>query len=192
MFLYCLAMVCSFISNRLPPKFGYLLACLIADIVYLVWSRGRARLKENMTHVLGNQASEEEIKRAARGAFRNYGKYVVDFLRSPLLQAEDIESKVSFQSLENLDQALGAGKGGIIVGLHLGNWDLAATAISLHRYRLNAIDATLGHIKLNQFAHNLRTRIGMKLIPAREGIGAMIQALRRNELLALLIDLPRK
>jgi KDO2-lipid IV(A) lauroyltransferase len=190
MFLYGVARICSFISHKLPLKFSYTIASLVADIIYLTWPSGRRLMKENMSHALSSQASAEEITRAARKALRNFAKYAVDFLRSPLLQLEDIENTVTIRGWENLDQALEEGKGAILVGLHLGNWDLAAAALTLRRYRLNAIIEPLKNLKVNHFVRRLRTGIGMKVIPAGQGIETIVQALRQNELLALLIDCP--
>lgn len=190
MFLYWLARICSFICRRMPLQFSYALARVCSDIVYLTWPRGRARAKENMARALGSHASTEEIERAARGAFRNFGKYLVDFLRSPLLQPEDIENGIVVEGWENLDQALAEGKGAILVGLHLGHWDLAAMAIALRCYRLSAIFESLSHVRLDNFVQRLRAAMGSKLLPTKGGIGAMVQALRQNELLALLIDCP--
>ncbi|MBE0415677.1 MAG: lysophospholipid acyltransferase family protein, partial [Dehalococcoidia bacterium] len=103
---------------------------------------------------------------------------------------EDIKKRVTFQGWDNLERALRDGKGAILVGLHQGNWDLLGAAIALRNYPLNVVVESFPSVKLDEFVQRRRREKGMKVIPVENGVGRMVQALRRNELLALLIDIP--
>ena len=61
----------------LPLRVGYRAACLIADVTFLVWVRGRRDMTGNMSQVLGGGPG---VRGLARQALRNYVKYLVDFL----------------------------------------------------------------------------------------------------------------
>jgi len=188
--LYFLGRIASFVFGKLPPRQGYALACVLGHIVYLTWPRGRTYLRENMGYVLGNGASQKQIDRLAKGSLRNYFRYLADFVCLPAVKPEDIKKRVIFQGWDNLEGALGEGKGAILVSLHQGNWDLSGAAIALRNYPLNVVAESFPSAKLNEFVQRRRREKGMKVIPMEHGVGRMVQALRRNELLALLIDIP--
>ncbi|MDP2952210.1 MAG: lysophospholipid acyltransferase family protein [Chloroflexota bacterium] len=182
--------ISNWIWRLLPPQMGYACARWLADIVYLAWTRGRLCARENMAHVMGPGATPRQVDRMARQSLRNYCCYLVDMIHFPLLKNEEIERLVVFDGWENLDEALKRGKGAIFIGLHLGNWDLAAAAICLRRYPLNAIVDTFSHPKLNEMVIRTRSDKGLKVIPRERATSAVVRALRRNEILALLIDRP--
>jgi len=179
------------IWQRLPLKVGYACASFVADIVYLAWPRGRACARENMARVLGDGADARTIDRLARQSLRNYCKYLVDFIRFPLLDQQDIEGRVTFNGWRHVDEALEGGKGAIFIGLHMGNWDMAAAAISLRQYPLNAIAESLKPKKLNDIIQGIRNKWGIKVIPMEQATKGIMRALRKNEILALLIDRPQ-
>jgi len=188
--LYLLGRITSFVFRRLPPRPSYALACILGHIVYLTWPRGRTCLRENIGYVLGKGASQKQIDGLAKGSLRNYFRYLVDFVCLPAVKPEDIRKRVTVQGWDNLERALREGKGAILVSLHQGNWDLCGAAIALRNYPLNVVVESLPSAKLNEFVQSRRREREMKVIPMENGVGMMVQALRRNELLAILIDIP--
>lgn len=121
---------------------------------------------------------------------RNYGKDVVALCRYGGRPAET-EAKVSFEGLDRLDVALSEGKGVILVGLHLGSWDVGATYLAQHHYPINAVVLdSKDNDNLDKFMYNLRSAAGIGVISANGGVWQAAEALRRNEVLALLIDGP--
>ncbi len=179
------------IWQRLPLKVGYACASFLADFVYLTWPRGRESARENMARVLGDRADARTIDRLARQSLRNYCKYLVDFVRFPLLDQQDIEGRVAIEGWPHVDEALEAGKGAIFIGLHMGNWDMAAAAISMRQYPLNAIAESLKPKKLNDIVQGIRNKWGIRVIPMEEATKRIMGVLRKNEILALLIDRPQ-
>lgn len=190
MIRYWLWRISSLIWQKLPPSVGYACASFLADIAYLAWPRGRACARENMARVLGHGADARTVDRLARQSLRNYCKYLVDFIRLPLLKHQDVEGRVVFDGWRNIDEALGGGKGAIFVGLHMGNWDMAAAAITLRQYPLNAITESFEPKKLNDIIQRYRSKWGMKIIPMEQATRKIMRVLRQNEILALLIDRP--
>ena len=190
MILYFLGRVCGFFLPKLSPRQGYALANVMGYIAYLTWPRGRTCLKENMGYVLGNGASQKQVSGLAKASFRNYFRYLVDFACLPALKPEDVKKRVIFQGWDNLEAALSDGNGAILVTLHQGNWDLMGAAIALGDYPLNVVVESLPSMRLNEFVQGRRSGKGMRIIPMENGVGSMLQALRRNELLGLLIDIP--
>ncbi len=190
MILYVLGSIIRLVFRVVSIRFGYALAYVISYIGYLVWPRGRKCIRENLRHVVGNNASKKEIDRLAKGALRNYCKYLLDFVCLPATKPEEIMKRVAFQGWENLGKALEEGKGCILVGLHQGNWELTVAAVVLNKYPLNVIVESFDSAKLDEFVQSRRRRLGMNVVAIEKGIGGMVEALRRNEHLVLLIDSP--
>ena len=174
----------------LPQGIGYRLASLAGDIGYFAWPRGRKAAKANMARVLGYPEDHRLVALAARHSFRNYCRYMVDFLRFSRLTPQEIEHRVVFDDWAQFDAALADGRGAIFVGMHMGNWDLAAAAIAQRNYRVNVIVERQRPPALDRYIKQTREALGMKLIPLESATGGIVRALRRNEILALLIDRP--
>lgn len=189
---YLVALICNFIATKLPLKFSYILASFSAKVLYLTWPRLRNETKRNMSLVLNRSMQDKLVSRAARKSIENFCFYTIDFLRYTTLKTGRWDNKVIFQGLENIDRALGDGRGAIIVGLHLGYWDMGGAIVAKRNYPLNVIVQHFTSRRLNTLLQSMRKNIGMKIISTREGINRMIGALRSNELIALLIDSPLK
>ena len=184
--------LCVFLCTRLPLRLSYTLAEVVADVVYALCPRLRDETKSSIAHVLGQPKGSREVSKVTRRCMRNYAKSLVELCRYSRRPAKS-EARVLFEGLDRLDAALSEGKGVIIVGLHLGSWDVGATFLSQCHYPLNAmVRSSYSNDKLNRFMHNLRCKAGISVISARDGIWPATEALRHNEVLALLIDAPTK
>lgn len=190
MIIYWLVRACSFLLASLPLPAAYALACRAADFTFLFWREGRANMIDNMAHVLGPEASAQTVRATALKALRNYAKYLVEFLRVPQLTPQDLLDRVTFKDFRPFDEALAGGKGAIIVGLHMGNWDLAGGRLTLKGYHLDGIADSFTNPRLNAYVQGLRKRLGMQVIPRESAARRVLQALRRNELLAIAMDRP--
>ena len=190
MIVYALARLLSLVFQYLPLQVSYRLVTWLADVVYLTWTQKKRNMWDNMAHVLGPGASWKQVNRLAKQSLHNYFKYLVDFLRFPVLTQEEIQRLVKITGWENFDKALEAGRGIIFISLHMGNWDFAAAAMALRNYKMNVVVDSLKPPKLDAFVVGARTRMGMKVIPLEKAARQVFQALRQNEALALLIDRP--
>src|SRR3990172_7615202 len=110
---YLLFQVARHTLGRLPVPVLYRLGSFIADLAYLLKARHRANVWDNMRHVLGPQASQEQMRAAARQAFRNVALYYADLIHMPRLNLDDLLHRrlihTGFQ--ENVLPALAAGRG---------------------------------------------------------------------------------
>ena len=178
------------IARRLPAPVAYALAERTADLTFIFWRRGRANMIDNMTHVIGQDASPKQIRDTARRALRNYLSYLVDFLRAPNLTAADVRERITFDNWEPLEQAQAKGKGTIYIGVHMGNWDMGGALMSLYGLKVNVVADTFPNPKLDEMVVRTREGLGMTIFPYEKAPRRILQALRRNEGVALLMDRP--
>jgi KDO2-lipid IV(A) lauroyltransferase len=141
-----------------------------------------------MLHVAGGNAGE--ARRLARASFANYAVYLVDFLRFTDIDGEGVRDRVEFDQWHILDEQR-AGKGIIFITLHYGLWDLGAAALVTSGYPLSVIADTFPDPRLNELVLGTRRKLGMEVVPAERMGPGILRALRRNDVVALLIDVPQ-
>lgn len=192
MLLYIIGRIASFVFLRLSPRNSHVLAVMLGYLVYFTWRSGRNSLRENIRHVLGESATEEEVNKMTKESFFNYVQYLEDFIRLPAVEQEDIKQRVILKGWKNLDAALKDGKGAILVGLHAGGWDMMGAAIAQRNYSLNVVGKRNLSERLNEFVRKRRGQKGIKVVPTdsmENRLAEMVRVLKRNELLAMAIDI---
>ncbi|MGB6837881.1 MAG: hypothetical protein WBF66_09280 [Dehalococcoidia bacterium] len=189
MLVYWLFRLTILVMRPFPLKVGYAIGSFVASLCYYFFRRQRRALNENLARVLGSD-DKRYVDSVARRAFRNFGRYVVDFIHFPVMTREEIQRRLAFDQWEDLNRVTGFERGVLIVTIHFGNWDHGAAALAAYGYPVNAIADTFRYPKMNQLVQGSREKLGMKVIP-RERVGlGVFRALRQGETLAMLIDVP--
>ena len=128
------------------------------------------------------------MARVARRSFRNFAKYVVEIMRFPRLSITDFERLVTVQGWEHLRGALALGKGVIFVSIHFGNFELGGARIS-DEIPLNVIADELENQRLMDLLVGNRAHKNITLLTPDGAARKVLGALRRNEMVGLMMDL---
>jgi lauroyl/myristoyl acyltransferase len=181
----------SHLSGLLPLRVSYMIAGLIGDFIYYTWHEHSANAVSNMRRVLGPGAGERAARHAARVSFRNYAKTLADFIRFPHVTPEEIDRRIPHPGgLDHLERAR-AGKGVLVVTGHLGNWDFAGGFMGRRGLPLYALADPFDPPKLDELVVETRRRNGIEAIKLEAGaMRTIFAALRRNEIVVLLVDRP--
>lgn len=186
--------VASLLARLLPAGLSYWCACRLADVVFsFLWREKRRITLHTMRLALGPEAPSSEVRRCARESVRNYAKYLVEFLRFPSLNPQQIVEALGIRDWSRFDALLAEGRGVIFVSFHTGNWDLAGAAAAIHGYPLHVVADVVGPPEFNAAVQDARRRHGMRLIEANHPTLAartLMKALRAGEMVGLLIDVP--
>ncbi len=190
MIVYWLFRLIILLGRPLPPEVGYFFARVIADVCYVFFFGKRRALKAAMARVLDTD-DENAISLAARSSFRNFGKYVIDFIHFLDSTPEEVRRRIVFdEELDRINAVMAEKKGVIFITLHYGNWDMGAAGLSAYGFPVNVIAETFPHPAMNTLVQSSRRHLGMKVTPMEKVGPSIIRALRRGEILALLIDVP--
>jgi KDO2-lipid IV(A) lauroyltransferase len=187
MLLYLTFRAASLLLRLLPLRVGYAIARAGGVLAYLAWPGGRRRCIDNMRHVAGGD--ERLARRYARRSFANYVVYLVDFLRFTATTPEEIKQRVVFDEWDTL-QAHRSGNGIVFVTMHFGNWDLGAAILALSGFPIAVIADRFPNERLNRLVLGSREHLGMTIIPADRMGPGILRALRRNDVVAVLADIP--
>jgi lauroyl/myristoyl acyltransferase len=175
-------------AQRLPTRPLYALAVAMGEVGYVAWTAKRRIAKHNFSIVLGRPTTDREVAQVARRSFRNFAKYVVEIMRFPLLGIADFERLVTIDGWEHLRSALALGKGVIFVSIHFGNFELGGARIS-DEIPLNVIADELENQRLMDLLVGNRAHKNITLLTPDGAAKKVLQALRRNEMVGLMMDL---
>ncbi len=190
MALYVAFRAAIFLTRIIPLRVSYAIARALGNVVYLVWPGGRRRSTQNMLRVTGGDL--REAKRLARISLGNYLVYLVDFFRFFSTDSEEVHRRVVVPDgvWERLGRAR-RGSGIVIMTMHFGNWDLGAAILALKGFPISAIADEFRNSGLNRLVIGSREHLGMKVIPVGRMGPGILRALRNNDVVALLVDIPQ-
>ncbi len=185
---YWLWRVAAALAQRLPRHLLYPAAVALGEAAYLAWGAKRRVAKDNFAVVLDRPAADREVARVARRSFRNFAKYVVEIMRFPRLRPEDIERLVVIDGWEHLRSAIAHGKGVIFASIHFGNFEVGGARIA-DEIPLNVIADDLSNQRLMDLLVGNRAHKNINIHSPTGAARKILQALRRNEMVGLMMDL---
>jgi lauroyl/myristoyl acyltransferase len=181
----------TWIMRFVPVRVAHRLVGWATPLVLPLVARGYFdRATANMRQVLGPQADPREAARLTREVFANYGRYMVDLVRLPIIDPRELFENIQVEGWEHVDAAFEVGKGVVFATGHIGSWDLAGAAFAARGKTVSAPVETLKPARWNERVQRTRTAAGVRAIPIESGVREMISVLRKREGLAVLVDRP--
>jgi lauroyl/myristoyl acyltransferase len=176
------------LMSRLPVPVARGMVSFMLQLSFVLWPKKRRYVNDNFAHVLGRPPGSLEVRRKALAAYRSYARYVVELMRLPRLTNEEAAALVDTSSLLPLEAYWKAsGKGIILTSPHIGNLEGVARGIARHGWPIAAIADDTSFPELFELLRRQRREWGVTLIPWRN-LRDLFGVLRRNEILALIID----
>jgi KDO2-lipid IV(A) lauroyltransferase len=182
-----------FAARLLPLSAARKLAHAIGQAAFDRNPKLRAVLRENLRPV--TDLDGHALDRLCRRNVTNFCAMLADYFysasRGPLAAVDLIGE---WRGYEHLEEARRRGKGVIIATAHLGHWELGGILLAHRGLPMTVVTAEEPSTALTEWRDAYRRTAGVKTIavgPGREfSFVEMIQTLRRNECLAMLVDRP--
>lgn len=172
----------------LPPALSRAVIGGASQLGYLLWPAKRRFSNANFGHVLGLPPSHPRVFRLALRAYREYARYMVELMRLPSRPREVLARGVEQGDIERLASIWReSGRPLIVVVGHIGNNEAVAAAIAGAGYPANVVADDSAFPELFEILRRQREGWGVNVIPWRN-LRGMFSVLRRNEILALLVD----
>lgn len=172
----------------LPVELMYRIAAWIGTVAFFLNAPPRRALIRNLAAALGKPPNSVTVRRAARRAFQCDAKNWVDTIRISRLDQNALQQLVDIDGLEHLDRACAAGRGAVLVGMHLGNFDLVGQVLALRGYRVTVPVEHMRPERLFAFIMKMRTSRGIHAVPIDRAPREMLRALRAGEMVAVVAD----
>ena len=159
---------------------------------YFAMPLSRAALHQNLKRVTGINGFTLET--LCRENFQNFGRMLADYFYTTGKDPKMIRTLLGkWNGIEQLRSALSAGQGVVLVTGHLGNWELGGTILAMDGWPINVVTLQEPTTELTELRDRYRKVLGTRTITLGDDKFAfveMIAALRRNEIVCMLIDRP--
>ncbi len=176
----------------MPPRLARWFSWLIVFLGYPLATKARAAARMNLGRVTGQRGAGLEA--LCRQNLFNFGSTLADYFCGSRATPEDIGRLFeNWHGLPKIQAARAAGKGVILVTVHLGNWELGAIQLAAMGEPVTVVTREEPSVELARWRENTRRRLGIKTVTIGSGNFAFVDvmnALKRNELIALLADRP--
>ncbi len=172
----------------LPSKLSDKIAVLIGRFFCLILKERRGYILKNLYYIFPEYRRKRSIIiKLTKRTFENFALCMVDFLKLGFINKERIVEEVRAVNLKNLTQALSYRKGGVLLTLHIGNWDYAGAYLSAMGFPMLALVEETEHEMFKFYTRN-RERTGLKTYPLSKSAYAFIDIIKNNRILAVLAD----
>jgi len=174
----------------LPLGLQLQLADAAGSIGFRVLPAMHQRVRENVRQILGSAAVQAEVERVARQQWRNYLRYLRDFVSLPHSSQSDVERIFEHvDGWQHIVDVMGESRGLVLVSAHFGSWDLAAATMARH-YPVNIIADIFSSARFDRLVNHYRQALQLNVIPIDKVVKRTLSALKRNESVAFLVDKP--
>lgn len=175
-------------NTKRQMKHAIALGRILGRLVYLVDAPHRRIVRRNLQLAFPDW-SPEKIRQTSKGVFQHLGATFVEIGQLATYSKSDVVDRVGVVGAERWRQALDSRQGLIIVSAHLGNWEFGMqfAACFMQKPALG-VAKRIRFQPLNRWVQNLRIRFGTRIIHKKGALPDMRQALRRGEIVCLLVD----
>src|SRR5579872_72984 len=115
-----------------PQAVMYLLADLMAAVLFALANGKRRVVETNLRQVLGPELTAAEVSRHSRIVFRQAARNYVDILTLGHQTSDEVRRRIMVEGWDNLAETLAAGKGVVLISPHIGNMDVVVQYMALH------------------------------------------------------------
>lgn len=173
--------------RRLPRAAAHRLAARLASLAF---ERGGVRTRRTLANlrIAYPDLPEERRREIGRRSFENFAVNAIDWLRSESWTSDELRARVEVRGEEHLRTALAGGRGALILTLHLGNFEIAASAPPLWGFEFSVVGRPTGNKLLYRRIVEGRERTGTHVIDRKGALRGMLRALRQGQVVGILND----
>ena len=189
---YGLLQVALAIVGRLPLRWAQAFGRALGTAAFHVAPGERRKALASLSVAFPELTDEARLE-IARRCFRHLGTAALEMAVAPRLGVAGLDRLVDMSSegaAARMQEAQRRGRGVVCIAAHLGNWELHAWSVARHGLPLHAVGKENVDPRLNRLVDRFRARGGLRNVwRGQPGAAvAMLRALRKGELLAMLID----
>lgn len=174
--------------SYIPFRIAQYLGKMIGLFAYIIPINRKTVAYENIRASFGSDLTETGAKRLLRKVYRHFGQMLFEIPHIMRLNLRNLDRYMVIQGVENVRQALGKGKGVLLLTAHLGNWEFMSAAGSLYFGRTAVVARRSDSAPVDRITNELRGRFGAEIIEAKGAMRHLIGALRKNKMIGILLD----
>jgi lauroyl/myristoyl acyltransferase len=192
--VYYLIRFASWLAGKVPRGIRLAVAGNVTVLIYYGWFSKRRVTIENMAQILGTSEIDPRARQMARMSWRNFGRYVSDFIYLPnttrdAIVARLVDTTPPPGAYALVDEARAAGKGVILISTHFGAYDVAGIAVANH-CPVHLIVETIEDPRMDKMWQEQRRELGMEVLRIEKTPRQMLRVLQENGVIAVAVDRP--
>lgn len=175
--------------RALPLSFCFLIGQGIGLLLYLVLGKYRRLARRNMREAYGEELPPPALERLLFSNFLHMGANAASAIKLPSLSLERIRKHVRVENFEEMEKAIGRGKGVVMAISHIGNWEMFAQLKSMKPdLPCGAVFQAIRNPHLNRWIDEDRRRKGVVTFDRKQGFRGPVEMLKGGGLVGVLID----
>lgn len=176
---------------RLPAWLVLSYTRFMARVAFLLLSRYRKRMEENLTLAFGNDISAQERMALVWAAWLSFARGVLDTTQVMHYSKERILATVALEGEEHIQRALEQGKGVLALSAHLGSFTMIGARLAAAGFPFSVVVKQPADERFARLVDGYRSQIGIRTIsakPRREAVRGILKALRSNHIVLVIAD----
>lgn len=181
------------LARVLPRRLSQEIACAVGRAFFAATPPAESALRGNLEPVTPRRG--DAMAQLCRTNVGHFSRMLADYfhvISRPPAHASRLLAE--WRGAEHLLAARERGRGVIVVTAHLGHWELGGTFLTLRGLPMTIVTLDEPTRSLTEWRDRHRQRMGIRTIPVGPDrpftFVEMMQTLRRNECLAMLVDRP--
>ena len=158
----------------------------LGALLYRLSGKRVAMAEGNIKRAL--KLEDAEAAKTIKNAFTNVGITLAEFVNIPQLDSSFFEERISIEGEENLIDAQSDGKGILLLGAHIGNWEILGAYLQHKFGNVSVIYRKTKNIYVDNFIDSIRTSTGTETIPHRNSIRKVMSNLKKKGMVGILLD----
>ncbi len=175
-----------FILKNLGIRFTYFFLHFVVTYFVLFSARSRKPIFYYFNTILG-YGKWKSFRYVYKNNYK-LGQVLID--KVAMLAGFFDKFTFDFEGEENI-RKMAAGGGGLLIGAHVGNWEIAGQLLERIETKVNILMLEAEHEKIKQLLDNVMTRKSMHIIPIKDDLSHLIlikKALQNNEIVTMHAD----
>jgi KDO2-lipid IV(A) lauroyltransferase len=155
---------------------------------YYILRTDRKITNSNLRFVFGNDWDNKKIRAVSRAVFRSMGKNLFDAVHLGAAKADTFDGIVSHDSLYNIAQACGRGKGIVAITAHLGCFEMLLHLFARRGLACFAVGRAFKNPDIDDAVRKMRSGPDIEYVDRSESSRRIVRLLRQGKVMGVLID----
>ena len=121
-------------------------------------------------------------------AFQNHALNILELLKAPNQDSDDILNRLTIHGRENLDRAMEGNKGLIIATIHFGNWELSGLGLALLGYPITTIAGEQLNDRWSESIKDWKRKFGIRVLSPQRSMRDLYRDLHAGRIIVLHMD----
>lgn len=173
--------------RRLPWGVAFHIGTFIGNVLYLMKLRSHIALT-NLDIVYGDTKSAAEKAAIYKKSLINFGHVIINYMRLPFAGEAFWTEHCELVNEDILKKAANKKKGVLLIGGHIGMWDLAGGKVGMSGYPTGVVSKRIYNPVINKLINDARTAMNMGGVETRNTMDQIFAGLKRGESLVLALD----